>query len=512
MRLRSLWVGAVLLGAAALAGCGARSQPPGEASGTVKQENGQTVREYTLVAKKVQHEIKPKVKVEAWTFNGSVPGPLIRVQQGERLRVTLKNELPEPVSIHWHGMRVPNDMDGVPGVTQNAVQPGQSYTYEFVIRDPGTYWYHSHQRSAEQVDKGLYGAIVVEPKEQAARPDRDYTLILDEWATGGMMSSMGSGMMSGGGHGAGHGGGGQSGGMAMSPAQGGHDMNAMYDVFVINGKAAPAVPALEVKQGERVRLRLVGAGYQTHLIHLHGHTFQVVATDGQPIAGAAPLKDVLVPVAPGERYDLEFVADNPGRWYLESHDTGQQAADMRVEIRYAGTTGTAEDKTPAGGQLPVLDLTKYGNPGQVVFTQDTRFDVTYTMELGSRTTGMETVYTINGKTYPETEPIRVKKGDKVKVRLINKSDVEHPMHLHGHFFQVLSRNGQPVTGAPIWKDTLNVRPGEEYEIAFVAEDPGNWMFHCHELHHAASGMVTEVKYDGFVPGFTPDPKAGNRPE
>lgn len=288
---------------------------------------------------------------------------------------------------------------------------------------------------------------------------------------------------------------------------------SMYNVFTINGKSAPAVPALEVRQGERVRLRLVNAGYQTHLIHLHGHRFKVTHTDGQPFANPGSLQDTLVPVAPGERYDLEFTADKSGKWYVESHDENRAAAGMKAEIRYADSAGEAADATPAGGQLPLFELVKYGDPARSPFMADTRFDVTYTMELGAvATAGKGIQYTLNGKSFPNTDPIKVNKGDKVKVTLVNKSEAEHPMHLHGHFFQVLSRNGQPVSGTPIMKDTLNVRPGETYEIAFLADDPGNWMFHCHELHHAAAGMVTQVAYEGFTPSFTPDPKAGNKPE
>ncbi len=158
-------------------------------------------------------------------------------------------------------------------------------------------------------------------------------------------------------------------------------------------------------------------------------------------------------------------------------------------------------------------MTRYGQSSNSVFTLDQKYDLEYTMDLNTDQQSGQQVYTINGKTYPDTEKIKVKKGDLVKVRLVNNSKTDdHPMHLHGHFFQVLSKNGKPIEGSPIVKDTLNLKPGEEYEVAFVADNPGDWMFHCHELHHAAAGMVTHLQYTDYKSDFVPDPNAGNKPE
>lgn len=266
-----------------------------------------------------------------------------------------------------------------------------------------------------------------------------------------------------------------------------------------------------MKEGERVRIRLINMGYLRHDLHLHGHSFTVVARDGQPVAGGRPLKDQLISIAPGERVDIAFTADNPGTWYLEAHDAGAAAASgMKVAIAYEGASQQT-DQPNETAQLPVVDLLNYGQDEQGPFTLDQEYDVQYTMELGTGMGENGVIYTINGKTFPDTPPIRVKEGDLVQVRIVNRSPTdEHPMHLHGHFFQVLSRNGKPLTGAPVIKDTLNVKPGEEYVIAFRADNPGNWVFHCHELHHAAGGMVTQVLYDGYVSNVQPEPDA--RPE
>jgi FtsP/CotA-like multicopper oxidase with cupredoxin domain len=451
-------------------------------------------KEFYITAKEALLQINDKVKLPVYTYNGSVPGPQIRVKQGDRVIIHFKNELPEPTTIHWHGYPVPNSQDGVPGVTMNAVKPGETYTYEFTATVPGTYWYHSHQESAKQVDKGLYGTFIVEPKNEE-KVDRDYTLVLDEWMSNpnaesnmnmsGMdHSNMGNGQMD------------------MSSM--GHDMS-MYDIFTINGKSGSAVKPLKVKKGEKVRLRLVNAGYMSHKLHLHGHKFKIVATDGQPLKDPQPIKDELLNIAPGERYDIEFTANHPGEWLLECHDNMKGTDGMKVKIQYEGAKRNT-DKSNAKEDLPTVDLTNYGKHELGPFTLDQKYDVEYTMNLGTAMGKDGMVYTINGKTYPETEPINVKKGDLVKVKLVNNSPTDlHPMHLHGHFFQVLSKNGKPITGSPLIKDTLNLKPGEEYVVAFRANNPGNWMFHCHDLHHASAGMITEVKYKDYKSNYKPNP-------
>ncbi|MGP3562777.1 multicopper oxidase family protein [Geobacillus sp. BK01] len=461
-----------------------------------------------LTAKEALLPINDQVKLPVYTYNGSVPGAQIRVKQGDTVKIVVKNELPEPTTIHWHGYPVPNSQDGVPGVTMDAIQPGETFTYEFTATVPGTYWYHSHQKSAEQVDKGLYGTLIVEPKNEE-KVDRDYTLVLDEWMSnpnaenennmnmnGNMdMSGMDHSNMNNGNH---------SDHQQMDMGSMGHNMN-MYDLFTINGKSGAAIEPLNVKKGEKVRLRLINAGYMSHKLHLHGHEFQIVATDGQPLKDPQPIKDELLNIAPGERYDIEFIANHPGEWLLECHGNMKGTDGMKVKIQYEGQANNA-DKTNAKENLPVVDMTTSGKYETGPFTLDQPYDVEYTMDLGTAMGKNGMIFTINGKTYPDTAPINVKTGDFVKVKIVNSSPMDvHPMHLHGHFFQVLSKNGKPVKGAPLMKDSLNVNPGEEYVVAFKADNPGNWMFHCHDLHHASAGMATEVNYTDYKSDYTPDP-------
>jgi len=491
------------------------SQKPDTSPPAVQTAKVQTIREtkFTLTAQESNLEVQSGKFLPVWTFNNSVPGPEIRVKQGDTVSITLQNKLPDPVTIHWHGVPVPNDMDGIPGVTQNAVQPGKSFTYTFKADVPGTYWYHSHQDSVNQVDMGLYGAFIVEPKDNPV--NKDYALVLDEWISSGPMKmDMGntetmdhSSMNMDTSDNSKETGDAKT-GMSMEM---GDDMS-MYDLYTINGKSGSLVDPLPVKQGDKVRIRLINAGFISHQIHLHGHEFKITATDGQPINQPSLLKDTLVSIAPGERYDIEFEANNPGNWYLEEHGDKPAVKGMKAQIQYEGAAAGSDQPNDAI-QLPVVDITNYGQPKQAKFTLDQKYTQEYTMNLNTEMKNGQTVYTINGKTFPDTEPIKVNKGDTVKVRFVNKSKTEdHPMHLHGHFFQVLSKDGTPTEGSPIWKDTLNVKPGEEYVVAFEADNPGNWMFHCHDLHHASAGMVTELQYNGYTPDFTLDPKAGNKPE
>ncbi|WP_045519405.1 multicopper oxidase family protein [Neobacillus niacini] len=472
-----------------------------------------TGNKFTIVAKEATHQLNNEVKVDAWTFNGSVPGSQIRVKEGEKVTINLINELPDPVSIHWHGIPLQNEMDGIPGVTQNAVQPGETFTYEFTASFPGTYMYHTHQEAVNQLDKGLYGSFIVEPKVKTY--DRDYTLMLDEWATNPEesdssmrdMNEMEHSNMSGmddsespeDQHNS------KSGSQSM-----GHDMNN-YNIFTINGKSGGAIEPLKVKEGETIRIRLANIGFLSHNFHLHGHNFKVVAIDGQELNEPQELKDQLISIAPGERYDIEFTADNPGKWYLECHGEMEGTDGMKTVIQYEGNN-ESNDQTNQVENLPLFNYTNYGDAKVGNFILSQEYDVEYTMDLNGN--NADNVWMINGKSFPNSENINVKKGDLVKVKLINNSPtgVNHPMHLHGHFFQVLSKNGKPIEGSPIEKDTINLKPGDEFVVAFEADNPGNWLFHCHDLHHASAGMVNMVKYYGYQPKFTPDPNANNKPE
>jgi FtsP/CotA-like multicopper oxidase with cupredoxin domain len=230
-------------------------------------------KEFEITASVVSWEVAPGEFVEAWAYNGTVPGPLLRATEGDKIRIVLKNELPEPTVVHIHGPMLPNAMDGVPDVTQPVVNPGESFSYEFEAKPSGTFLYHTHHNSVMQKSKGLYGVLQIDAQNAPKTYDREYFQVVGE----------------------------------------------LGGFFVINGKAFPSTDAIEAKLGERVRIRLVNLGEMVHPMHSHGFATKIVATDGHAVPEAAQLTKDTVSIGPGERYDLEFVADNPGAWVYHCH-------------------------------------------------------------------------------------------------------------------------------------------------------------------------------------------------
>lgn len=327
------------------------------------------VRTIHLETREVTWELTPGKTVKAMAYNGQVPGPLIRARAGERLRVVLKNALDEPTTIHWHGVDVPNRMDGVPGITQEPVAPGASFVYEFEARPAGTRWYHTHFKEHRQMDLGLAAPFIIEPTgAEKIVYDREVTLVLDDWATGrgpavpdtgagtaggrGGMGGMMTGMMRGGMGGMMGGPGGMMGrGMNGSPGRDKDSGEPVYDTMTINGRAYPATEPLHLKSGERVRLRLVNASSEhTHVVRLAGHRLAVSHTDGNPLT--SPVEVDALPIAPAERYDVIVHATRPGAWFLHCTQPGHVEAGERMLVAYAGH----ETKTPPEPERDVTNL------------------------------------------------------------------------------------------------------------------------------------------------------------
>lgn len=281
------------------------------------------IREFTLTAQEVDWEIFPGTTVKAWTYNGTMPGPEIRVAEGDLVRVTLKNALDVPTALHFHGIDLPNAMDGVPGLTQDAVPPGGTFVYEFNATNPGTRWYHSHQDAEVQGHLGLYGPMIVEPKAPPAGApvyEREFTYLLSEWALA-LTPAVARGEAS----------------LPTSGPGAPHAKSLDYDLFLMNGKAHDSIPPVAVRPGERVRIRLINAGSLVHTVHSHGHSFKIVATDGNVVPPAAQLTKDSVSLGPSERVDLELHATNPGIWMFHCHMEHHMANCMMTTIRYEGS-------------------------------------------------------------------------------------------------------------------------------------------------------------------------------
>jgi len=411
---------------------------------------------------------------QAWAYNGRVPGPELRVRQGDRVRVTLVNHLPDATSIHWHGINVPGAMDGVAGITQNAVLPGGTFTYEFIANDAGTYWYHSHQDAMNQIPRGLIGSIVVESKDAPKARVHDYSVLVHAEPGSDAIEVNGSSSLH----------------LDAAPGD-------MVRLRVTNG----AVPGLDLAPLTPV---LVGAPYV------------VAALDGHDLIGPQELGPQRIPLGMGQRADLIFTMPDTGAVRL----VGLKEATLPWSSPASPVVTIGEGSAPAAvnvNSLPTFDLTRYGTPAPDPVADAGHYDVTRQIVLGGglafRNGSVDFTDTFSGKTSPNIPPINVREGQLVHLRIVNPGDhSSHPIHVHGHVFTVLARNGHPLAGSPVHTDTVLVGPHETWDVAFKADNPGIWMLHCHILMHAASGMSMTINYEGVYTPYTMGTRSGNVPE
>ncbi len=375
------------------------------------------VRQFDLTARRTTWELVPGVQTEAITYNGTVPGPTIRVTEGDTLRVVMKNELDQDTSIHWHGLHVPNAMDGVPGLTQLPVRPGETFTYEYVVSHAGTFMYHPHINSVAQIDNGLYGLMIVDPQTpDPTRFDKEFTMVLGAWQLG-------------------------------SPS-GGHGT-------VIPTRAGPP--------GDVDPLQTMRAMLE---------------------AGPADERNVQM---------AQTMAMAPEQFM----DTVRGMVAM-ADAMHASAMGaaTAEGHPMPGmeGMPSMMGMPTMPGMGSQGMSGGTSMNMNYNY------------FTVNGKAFPAVEPWTVRQGDLVRVRIVNISNLAHPMHLHGQDFKVIAKDGEPLSPVQQWVgNTLSIDAGETYDIVFLANNPGRWTFHCHELHHTENdgvepgGLMQIIQYEGFEP-------------
>ncbi len=421
-----------------------------------------------------------------WAFNGTVPGPVLRYRQGDRVRIDVRNALPQDTTVHWHGLRVPNAMDGVPLVTQPPIKNGGRFEYAFDALDAGTFWYHPHQASFEQVARGLYGLFIVD-EQKPIDVDREILWVLSDFKLqpdNQQVSDFGD---------LGHTGGG----------------GRLGNVMTLNGKPVGAGNLLEVRSGERIRLRLLNAATaRIFLLGFEGHQPTVIAYDGQPVAPHA-LPEGLLALGPGMRADLILdCMGRPGQSFavLDRRDQGAQLA----RIFYGGHAplrdrASAAPMALAPNPLPEPDLGKavehfvlfegglLGKPAiglvdgkprklpEIMASEGLSWTMNYTAQHEHAQMHMPL--------------LTARKGEHVLLKMINETEFEHPMHLHGHVFRVVRVNGRPTRHRE-WRDTVMVGPRASVEVAFVADNPGEWMFHCHILEHAVGGMMGTLVVDG----------------
>ncbi|MBX5132669.1 multicopper oxidase family protein [Rhizobium lentis] len=421
-------------------------------------------------------------ETDVWTYDGTVPGPLVRLRQGEPARLVVENRLDQETTVHWHGIRLPNAMDGVPGLTQPPIGPGESYVYEFTPPDAGTFWYHPHANSLEQLGRGLAGAVIVEERDPVA-VDRDLLWLLADWRlkeTGEIASGFGN---------------------RMEAAMSGHVGNTV----TLNGRVSETE---SFRAGERVRLRLLNASLARIMaLRFEGHRPMIVAIDGQPCDPHEP-ESGRVLLGPAMRVDLMLdLQGEPGRRY-------DVVDDFYDGLSYRVTQLAYDEAAPIRGHVADAPLELPRNP---LPEPDLAAAERHTLTLqggmmsmagmssmngmmGGGMTGMGdgTVWAINGQSmtgdgHAGMEPaLTFQRGCTVVLELRNETAWWHPMHVHGHSLRLLSRNGQPVPHHQ-WQDTVLMAPKDVAEVAFVADNPGDWMLHCHVIDHQMSGMMTVLR-------------------
>ena len=432
----------------------------GASSTSVADLDTKTVRKADVVidltARKGKVRLASGRTIDGYSLNNTTPGPLIEATKGQLVEVRLRNESVEDgVALHWHGVDVPNAQDGVAGVTQDAVGVGEEYTYRWIAPDAGTYWYHSHQMSHEQVLGGLFGGILIHPakRDRAVRDVVTLTHLYDGKAT-------------------------------------------------VDGETGTREVSAE--PGEVVRVRVVNTdnGPQSAW---SSEPFVLRAVDGFEVNQPTPVEDESVGIPAGGRADLEVQVPADG---------------TPVRIGLLGGLGLSIG--PGGSRAPeveqpddAVDLMGYGSPADIGFDPD-KADREFDYSIGRRPGFLNgrpgLWWSVNGKLYPDMPMFVVREDDVIRIKVSNSSGSAHPMHLHGHHAVVLSRNGKKATGSPWWFDSLDVESGESFEVAFVADNPGVWMDHCHNLKHAREGLVTHLMYDGVTTPYRIGEDTGNTPE
>ncbi|CAH1207730.1 Cell division protein FtsP [Paenibacillus auburnensis] len=417
----------------------------------VAGETTAPTREFELLAASTSLQLDNGKRVEAWTFNGGSPGPVLRVKEGDRVVVKLRNlDIKDGVTIHWHGVNVPCSQDGVAGVTQNAVAPGEQFTYTFIASEPGTYWYHSHQMSSIQAKMGLVGSLIVEPK-----------------SAGEMPASI--------------------------------EVNAFYQDLnstqLLNGTTGGLT--VEGKAGEQVKLRLTNAGNETLHFAIDGAPFKVIAMDGHDLHEPGSLENTLIPVGSGQRYDILIQLPKGTKVIVHS----DSMKNLPITLGSGVEPVRAENKG-------MFSFTDYGTPLLEDHSAKPTPDRSYELILSQSMF----IKTINGHAFHEIPPMSVREGEYVQITIINEGGGDHPFHIHGHSFRVWSKNGIPLTGSPVYLDTLLTTKGERYEILLKADNPGLWMAHCHNLEHSSMGMSMMLNYEGVTTSYRVGKRSGNLPD
>lgn len=418
------------------------------------------------------------ITATTWTYDGRLPGKELRAKAGDVLKIQVQNTLPVDTSVHWHGVRLHNAADGVPGLTQDPIAAGANYTYEFLAPDPGTYFFHPH--SGVQIDRGLYAPLIIDDPSEPGKYDQEWVLVLDDWTDGVSKSpddilaafqaqngTVTKGMNMGG-----------MGGMGNSPL--GDVGDIVYPHYLINGRI-PAEPlTLTAKPGQKARIRLINAAADTLFrVALGGHVMTVTHTDGYPVQ---PTETRALDLAQGERADI-LVTLGDGVFPFVAAAEGKHGQGL-ILIRTGSGTKPASTPWPAEldtNPLLMAALMPADSARVAVKEPDQLEKVTLNGQMQPYAWGM------NGVTFGHDTPIRTSSGARLRLQMANETMMAHPMHIHGHTWSLPGNGG-------LRKDTVLVLPMQTVTVDLQADNPGKWAYHCHNIYHAEIGMMTTLQY------------------
>jgi FtsP/CotA-like multicopper oxidase with cupredoxin domain len=425
----------------------------------------------------VDVEIAPRRLIKTIGYNGSVPGPPLRMTEGQTATIDVLNETSTPELVHWHGLFIPSEVDGSAEEGTPPVPPKGRRRYQFTPRPSGTRWYHSHTYAGRNLHRGGYtgqfGFLQIVPRQDAARYDREVLLALHGWDP--FLTTMGMGGESGEG-----------------------SLEVSYNFHTVNSHALGSGEPVRVREGERVLFRILNASAtDAHRLALPGHQFTVVALDGNAVP--TPRAVEALELAPAERIDATVEMNHPGVWVLGEADDKMRQSGLGVVIEYANRQGPAQWSKPGAA---AWDYTLFGHDalGRDGLGHDggaAEPDERIPLVFKPKWAGNRWVdhWTINGKEFPKTDPIRVKANGRYRLIFDNQSDDAHPVHLHRHAFELVSIAGKPTAG--VMKDVVMCPPRKKVEVQFVADNPGPTLFHCHQQLHMDFGFMAMIEYEGY---------------
>jgi FtsP/CotA-like multicopper oxidase with cupredoxin domain len=410
-------------------------------------------------------EIAPGKLIHTVAYNGRVPGPLIRWPEGKPIAIDVFNRTAVPEIVHWHGLEIPSEMDGAAEQGSPMIPPGGQFRYAFTPRPAGFRWYHTHAFAGHDLKRGTYtgqfGCFYIEPKTDAGAYDQEIFLTLHDWN-------------------------------AYLAAGGDSSMDAAYDFSTIDGRMLGYADPLKVHEGERVLIHLLNASASMiHWLALAGHDVTVVAMDGNPVP--TPTAAPAIRLGAAERVDVVVAMNHPGVWILGETREEMRKAGMGIVVEYRNQQGKPRWVEPPE---TLWDYRPFADPEATTRQPDQVIPLRFESKFHGQ--GALATWTINGKSFPQTDIIPLKEGERYRLQMVNRSTDDHPLHLHRHVFEVTSINSQALRG--LNKDVVVVPGKGTVEADFTANNPGDTLFHCHNQTHMDFGFMSLFRYTSTAKG------------